>query len=123
MRQAQAPGLLGRHVPEHRTPLVRIQPEQVVGRERVLQAVVDRFALGLERAEEAIPHDEDPRVVAVEVLRVGAVVDAVVAGELPADAWVPVRLPGGALAVKVAADLSNVWMRGPVRHVFDGTLP
>jgi diaminopimelate epimerase len=51
-----------------------------------------------------------------------SVVDGVLAGELPADAWVPVRLPGGPLAVKVAKDLSQVWMRGPVRHVFDGVL-
>lgn len=51
-----------------------------------------------------------------------SVVDGVLAGELPADEWVPVRLPGGPLAVKVAKDLSNVWMRGPVAHVFDGTL-
>jgi diaminopimelate epimerase len=51
-----------------------------------------------------------------------SVVDGVLAGELPAETWVPVRLPGGPLAVKVARDLSQVWMRGPVRHVFDGTL-
>jgi diaminopimelate epimerase len=51
-----------------------------------------------------------------------AAVDAVMAGELPADSWLPVRLPGGPLSIKVAADLSGVWMRGPVRHVFDGVL-
>ncbi len=51
-----------------------------------------------------------------------SVVDGVLAGELPAEAWVPVRLPGGPLAVKVAKDLSQLWMRGPVRHVFDGVL-
>ena len=52
-----------------------------------------------------------------------AAVDAVLAGELPAGSWLPVRLPGGPLAIRVAADLSGVWMRGPVRHVFDGVLP
>jgi len=51
-----------------------------------------------------------------------AAVDAVLAGELPAGTWLPVRLPGGPLSIRVAADLSGVWMRGPVRHVFEGVL-
>jgi diaminopimelate epimerase len=45
------------------------------------------------------------------------------AGRSPFDAWVPVQLPGGVLDIKVAADLSQVWLRGPVRFVYSGTLP
>ncbi|MEZ4369073.1 MAG: diaminopimelate epimerase [Kofleriaceae bacterium] len=33
-----------------------------------------------------------------------------------------VNLPGGALAITVAADYATVTMRGPATHVFDGTL-
>lgn len=33
-----------------------------------------------------------------------------------------VRLPGGPLAITVAADYSTVWMRGPVRRVFEGEI-
>src|SRR5665213_565790 len=42
------------------------------------ESVDDRPFLGLEGAEHPVPDDEDPRVVAVEVLTVRAVVDAVV---------------------------------------------
>lgn len=45
------------------------------------------------------------------------------AGRSPFDAWVPVELPGGLLDIKVARDLSQVWLRGPVRFVFEGRLP
>jgi len=44
-------------------------------------------------------------------------------GRLPADMWIPVTLPGGPLAIHVAADLSEVRMRGPATFVFEGTLP
>ena len=43
------------------------------------QAVPDPLALGLERAEHAVPDDQDARVVAVQVLLLRAVVHAVVA--------------------------------------------
>jgi diaminopimelate epimerase len=33
-----------------------------------------------------------------------------------------VHLPGGDLAIRVAADYSTVYMRGPAVHVFDGSL-
>ncbi|MBI1945934.1 MAG: diaminopimelate epimerase [Deltaproteobacteria bacterium] len=45
------------------------------------------------------------------------------AGLVPYDVDVTVRLPGGPLAVRVPADGGAVWMTGPARHVFDGTLP
>lgn len=45
------------------------------------------------------------------------------AGRSPFDEWVPVELPGGALDIKVAKDLSQVWLRGPVRFVFEGRVP
>lgn len=51
-----------------------------------------------------------------------SVVAAALAGKAPYDAWVPVRLPGGLLSVKVAADLSQVWLRGPARRVFEGSV-
>ncbi len=41
----------------------------------------------------------------------------------PFDAWVPVELPGGVLDIKVASDLSMVWLKGPVQFVYSGTLP
>ena len=52
-----------------------------------------------------------------------AVVASALEGRSPFDAWVPVQLPGGCLDIKVAADRSQVWLRGPVRFVFQGTLP
>jgi len=45
---------------------------------------------------------------------------SVARGEAKAGAPVPVRLPGGALEVTVAADLSRVTMRGPAERVFEG---
>jgi diaminopimelate epimerase len=52
-----------------------------------------------------------------------AVVAWALAGRAPFDAWVPVQLPGGLLEIKVAADRSQVWLKGPVRFVFQGALP
>jgi diaminopimelate epimerase len=52
-----------------------------------------------------------------------AVTAAALAGRAPFDAWVPVELPGGVLEIKVAADRSMVWLRGPVASVFEGVLP
>lgn len=52
-----------------------------------------------------------------------AVTAAALAGRVPFDAWVPVELPGGVLEIKVAADRSQVWLRGPVAFVFEGVLP
>ncbi|MCA3016513.1 MAG: diaminopimelate epimerase [Myxococcaceae bacterium] len=52
-----------------------------------------------------------------------AVVASALAGQSPFDAWVPVELPGGRLELRVAADLSQVWLRGPVRFVYEGVLP
>ncbi|MBL8918518.1 MAG: diaminopimelate epimerase [Myxococcaceae bacterium] len=51
------------------------------------------------------------------------VVASALAGRSPFDEWVPVELPGGVLDIKAAKDLSQVWLRGPVRFVFSGTLP
>jgi len=52
-----------------------------------------------------------------------AVVASALDGRSPFDVWVPVQLPGGVLDIKVAADLSQVWLRGPVRFVYSGTVP
>ena len=46
------------------------------------EPVDDRLVLALERAEEAVPHDEDAAVVAVDVAAVAAVVDPVVRGRV-----------------------------------------
>ena len=51
-----------------------------------------------------------------------AVVASALEGRSPFDQWVPVHLPGGLLDIKVATDLSQVWLRGAVRFVFQGTL-
>ncbi|MFL5319795.1 MAG: diaminopimelate epimerase, partial [Myxococcaceae bacterium] len=45
------------------------------------------------------------------------------AGLLPAGEWIPVRLPGGVLQIRVAADLGQVHLRGPARFVFEGVVP
>jgi len=52
-----------------------------------------------------------------------AVVASALADESPFDAWVPVRLPGGRLAIKVSSDRSQVWLKGPARFVFEGAVP
>jgi diaminopimelate epimerase len=49
-----------------------------------------------------------------------AAVAAVRRGDVRAGAPVEVRLPGGALEITVAADLSRVTMRGPAQRVFAG---
>jgi len=51
-----------------------------------------------------------------------SVVAHALAGRAPFDAWVPVQLPGGILEIKAAADLSQVWLRGPAEKVYEGTL-
>ena len=45
-------------------------------------------------------------------------VAAVATGRLPADREIEVRLLGGPLRIRVAPDLSQVWMTGPAIHVF-----
>ena len=52
-----------------------------------------------------------------------AVVASALDGRSPFDQWVPVQLPGGLLEIKAAADRSQVWLKGPVRFVFEGGLP
>lgn len=49
-----------------------------------------------------------------------AVVASALEGRSPFDQWVPVQLPGGVLEIKVVNDLSQVYLRGPVRFVFEG---
>lgn len=51
-----------------------------------------------------------------------AVTAAALDGRVAFDTWVPVELPGGVLDIKVAADRSQVWLRGPVAFVFEGVL-
>ena len=52
-----------------------------------------------------------------------AVVAAFLAGWVLPDVFVPVELPGGRLAVRVAADLGRTTLRGPARFVFGAELP
>ena len=52
-----------------------------------------------------------------------AVVAAFLAGWVSPDVFVPVELPGGRLAVRVAADLGRTTLRGPARFVFGAELP
>jgi diaminopimelate epimerase len=48
---------------------------------------------------------------------------AVRSGRVPGGGWLTVRLPGGALEVKVEADLSQVRLRGPAAFVYEATIP
>lgn len=59
-------------------------PEKVEAAELVDDAVARAIVVtfGLEGAEQAIPDDEHPGIVAIEVARVGGVVDAVVRGRV-----------------------------------------
>jgi diaminopimelate epimerase len=50
------------------------------------------------------------------------VVAACLEGRLTPGVETPVHLPGGTLAITVAADYSGVRMRGPARRVFDATV-
>src|SRR5690606_7810879 len=73
---APAPGMphVAGDVPED----VYVRPKRIPAPER-LRDPVDRFLLlRLERAEEAVPDDEDAAMVLVQVLRIHAVVDPVV---------------------------------------------
>jgi diaminopimelate epimerase len=47
--------------------------------------------------------------------------EAVAKGWAPVDTEIGVRLPGGVLAIRITPD-GRAIMRGPARHVFDGTL-
>src|SRR3954468_22549623 len=67
-----------RDVAEDAAVLVARDLRQVEGVDVLREPVDDGLALGLERAEELVPHDEDAAVVAVEVLVVRAVVHPVV---------------------------------------------
>ena len=51
-----------------------------------------------------------------------AVVASALDGRSPYDQWVPVQLPGGVLDIKVASNLSLVWLKGAVRFVFQGSV-
>ena len=52
----------------------------------------------------------------------GAAATAVMKGLLTADEELSVRLPGGMLRYRVASDFSEVWMTGPIVHVYSGEL-
>lgn len=49
-------------------------------------------------------------------------VAACLTGRAALDQELRVRLPGGALTIRVASDYRTVLMRGPAAHVFDGTV-
>ena len=52
-----------------------------------------------------------------------AVTASALEGRSPFDTWVPVQLPGGLLEIKVKADRSQVWLKGPAKFVFEGRVP
>lgn len=52
-----------------------------------------------------------------------ALVASALAGRSAFDVWTPVKLPGGLLELKAAADRSQVWLKGPVEFVFSGQTP
>lgn len=49
-------------------------------------------------------------------------VAACLAGKSDCDSDIAVTLPGGTLSIRVASDYSQVVMRGPAEHVFDGSV-
>ena len=67
---------------QHVRPDVEVAPGGVVARERLAHAVDDALVVALldEGAEQAVPHDQDAAVVAVDAVVVLAVVHAVVGG-------------------------------------------
>jgi len=71
----QTPG--ANHVATDVDELVVPDPHGVVRVDVLRQPVRDAADLGLERAEQLVPHDQHAAVVAVEVLPVGAVVHPV----------------------------------------------
>ena len=86
--------------------------DRVVGVDVLGEAVDDRLVLALERAEQAVPDDEDAAVVAVEVLAVAAVVHPVVRRR------VEHLLAGAERADRVGVDpvlVEQVDARGPAR--------
>jgi diaminopimelate epimerase len=52
-----------------------------------------------------------------------ALVASALAGRSAFDVWTTVKLPGGRLELKAAADRSQVWLKGPVEFVFSGQTP
>jgi len=56
---------------------VRRHPQRIEGFDVLGQPEADTLDFGLEGAEQAVPDDQDSAVVAIQVLRVGAVVDTV----------------------------------------------
>src|SRR5262249_39105822 len=71
-----APALRAADVAGDRFELVKGDLQRVESMDVLGQAVAHRRALGLEGAEEAIPDDEDASVVAIEVLDVRTVMNA-----------------------------------------------
>lgn len=69
------------HILHNADPFMEHRPEQVERTQLLHNAVADRLVLHLlrERPEHPVPDDEDARIVAVQIARVGRVVDAVVA--------------------------------------------
>jgi diaminopimelate epimerase len=101
-----------------------------------LGAALERHAWFPRKTNAEFAHVRSPREIDLVVFErgVGAitnacgtgacatVVSACLTGQSTACDEVTVHLPGGDLAITVAADLSSVSMRGPATHVFDAAL-
>ena len=67
---------------DHRGPVVEVGPHRVPAGEGRRRAVGRLLLFDLKRAKDAIPDDQDARVVSIEVLGIGPVVHAVVGGRV-----------------------------------------
>src|SRR4051794_19068117 len=65
-------------IADQRDVLVERDADRVEGGELLRQPVPDALALGLPRAEDPVPDDQDPAVVLVEILMVHPVVNPMV---------------------------------------------
>lgn len=96
---------------------------------------VERHAWFPQRTNAEFAHVKSPREIDLVVWERGCgitlacgtgacatAVAAVLTGKVNEGVPVRVNLPGGALEITVLPDLSNVLMKGPARHVFDGEL-
>ena len=72
------------HILRNAHPFMEHRPDQVEAAELFDDAVPDLFALHLrlEGAEHLVPDDEDAGIVAIEIARIGRMVDAVMAGRV-----------------------------------------
>ena len=92
--------------------------------ERTNVEFVQPLSVGLEQGLEVVVWERGAGL--TEACGTGACAAAAAAvhqQQLPADTFLPVRLPGGPLSIRVRRDLGKVWMRGPAVFLFEALVP